>query len=238
MSLSTLLLCSATSAIHHGHVVDRAARTQSLILTALPSAAADEALPSTFDWRNVDGKNFVTADVNQHIPIYCGSCWIHGTLAALNDRIKIARNAAFPDVMLSRQAAMNCVPLLSAPDMPPPGCNGGDPWSIHHYMSKHPLPDESCQPYEAKNGMCNAEGQCRNCFHPMMVADPTTPKVEYSSPGTRRGFKPAIPRLRVIRGSLTLAPHCVQVAGPCPSSATKSPSTAASRARSPCSARS
>lgn len=183
MSLSTLLLCSATSAIHHGHVVDHAARTQPLILTALPSADADEALPSTFDWRTVDGKNFVTADVNQHIPIYCGSCWIHGTLAALNDRIKIARNAAFPDVMLSRQAAMNCVPLLSAPDMPPPGCNGGDPWSIHHYMSKHPLPDESCQPYEAKNGMCNAEGQCRNCFHPMMVADPTTPKVEYSSPG-------------------------------------------------------
>ena len=104
--------------------------------------------------------------MNQHIPVYCGSCWIHGTLAALNDRIKIARAGAFPDVMLSRQAAMNCVPLLSAPDMPPPGCNGGDPWSIHSYMSKHPLPDESCQPYEAKNGMCNAEGQCRNCFHP------------------------------------------------------------------------
>jgi cathepsin X len=104
-------------------------------------------------------------------------------LAALNDRIKIARKGAFPDVMLSRQAAMNCVTALSAPDMPPPGCNGGDPWSIHSYMSKHALPDESCQPYEAKNGMCNAEGQCRNCFHPEMVADPTTPKVEYSSPG-------------------------------------------------------
>ena len=113
----------------------------------------------------------------------CGSCWIHGTLAALNDRIKIARGGAFPDVMLSRQAAMNCVPSLKAPDDPPPGCDGGDPWDIHHHLSKHPLPDETCQPYEAKNGVCDASGECRNCLPMMMVDMPETPTVDYTSPG-------------------------------------------------------
>lgn len=63
-----------------------------------------EALPQAFDWRNVNGRNFVVADWNQHIPTYCGSCWIHGTTSALNDRIKVMRQGAYPDVVLSRQA--------------------------------------------------------------------------------------------------------------------------------------
>lgn len=183
--VSWLLLLSATGStgrsLHHGHRVS--ARSAPLILTALPSITVD-TVPASFDWRSVDGVSYVTADVNQHIPVYCGSCWIHGTLAALNDRIKIARKAAFPDVMLSRQAAMNCVPSLQALDEPPPGCDGGDPWDIHTYMAKSgTLPDETCQPYEAKNGQCDAAGQCRNCYHPSMIGDPDVPTVDFTSPG-------------------------------------------------------
>jgi len=120
-------------------------------------------LPTHHDWRDVDGINYVTTDVNQHIPTYCGSCWIHGTVAALNDRVKVARRAAFPDVMLSRQALMNCVPSRNETE-PPPGCGGGDAWMIHHYLSEHRVPDETCQPYEARNGKCSAFGVCRNCL--------------------------------------------------------------------------
>jgi hypothetical protein len=36
-------------------------------------SAAD--LPDNFDWRNVDGVSYVTQALNQHIPVYCGSCW-------------------------------------------------------------------------------------------------------------------------------------------------------------------
>src|SRR4051794_4563778 len=48
--------------------------------TPAPSKSLSE-LPENFDWCNVDGKNYCTASWNQHIPVYCGSCWVHGSLA-------------------------------------------------------------------------------------------------------------------------------------------------------------
>ena len=160
---------------------------------------AETDVPDSMDWRAVGGISFVTADVNQHIPgckdltccmlarfathrcgahhapqfsfhADCGSCWIHGTIAALNDRIKIARRAAFPDVMLSRQALMNCVQVNSSEA--PPGCNGGDAWMIHRHLKSNRVGDETCQPYEAKNGVCDPFGTCRNCLPHGMEGNP------------------------------------------------------------------
>jgi len=56
-----------------------------------------------FNWCNKDGVNYCTTMLNQHIPHYCGSCWAYGSVSALQDRTKIAREAKHPDVMLSVQ---------------------------------------------------------------------------------------------------------------------------------------
>mmetsp|Transcript_73780 Transcript_73780/g.173118 ORF Transcript_73780/g.173118 Transcript_73780/m.173118 type:complete len:396 (+) Transcript_73780:61-1248(+) len=159
------LLCLTTDA-NHGYKSSRKwlPRTAPKNLVMADALVSKDDLPASFDWRSVGGRNFVTSDVNQHIPQYCGSCWIHGTTAALNDRIKIMRKGQFPDVMLARQVLMNCVPDPTNTSVPPPGCDGGDPWMIHKYLMDNDVPDETCMPYQARNMQCNPSDQCRNCL--------------------------------------------------------------------------
>ena len=68
---------------------------------------APETLPQSFSWQNVNGVNYLTKNLNQHIPVYCGSCWAHGSISSLADRIKIKRKAAWPDINLSIQFLLN-----------------------------------------------------------------------------------------------------------------------------------
>jgi cathepsin X len=75
----------------------------------LPHTYIDpEDLPTAFNWGNVDGVSYLTHSLNQHIPQYCGSCWAHGALSALADRIKIARKAQGDEINLSIQFILNC----------------------------------------------------------------------------------------------------------------------------------
>ena len=60
-------------------------------------------LPSEHFWGNISGVNYLSQARNQHIPQYCGSCWAVGTASSLSDRIKIARKAQGPDVILAVQ---------------------------------------------------------------------------------------------------------------------------------------
>jgi len=116
--------------------------------------AAD--VPTTWDWRNVNGTDFTTWNKNQHIPQYCGSCWAQATTSALSDRISILRKGAWPSVDLAPQVLINCM-LLSA------GCHGGNPAFAYMYAHSHGLPDQTCQAYEAANGHCKPHGICENC---------------------------------------------------------------------------
>merc|ERR1711871_515405 len=114
-------------------------------------------LPDNWDWRNANGTNYLTESRNQHIPQYCGACWAFGTLSSLNDRIKIANKAAWPETILAPQVLINCGGGGS--------CDGGDVGGVFDYMTEKGLPDETCQNYEATNdgNDCHPLGVCETC---------------------------------------------------------------------------
>merc|ERR1712023_231826 len=65
-------------------------------------------MPHEFTWCDVNGTNYCTRSLNQHIPQYCGACWAFAAFSALSDRIKIARGARGPEIMLSMQHVLEC----------------------------------------------------------------------------------------------------------------------------------
>merc|ERR1712216_849927 len=121
------------------------------------------ALPTNFSWCDRDGVNYCTKSLNQHIPQYCGSCWAHGSMAALGDRIKIMRKAQAPEINLSVQHILNCGNVGS--------CHGGSvdgPYQWLHKLSKSGkgISLETSNPYlacssESKDGIC--KGQDWSC---------------------------------------------------------------------------
>lgn len=89
---------------------------------------------------------------------YCGSCWAHGSVSALGDRIKIARKGKGIDINLSVQHLLNCGNVGS--------CHGGSvdgPYQWLHRLSQTGtgISYETQQPYmacseESREGLCGA----------------------------------------------------------------------------------
>jgi len=102
----------------------------------------DNGIPAQWIWNNISGNNFLTQVRNQHIPTYCGSCWAHAATSSLSDRIKIAREGAWPDINLSPQMMISCV----KPDM---GCHGGDALDVYKHIHNNYVTDETCSIYRA-----------------------------------------------------------------------------------------
>ena len=66
-------------------------------------------LPKSFFWGNVSNVNYLSPIRNQHVPVYCGSCWAHAATSSLTDRYTIETVATWPGpVLLSVQNVIDC----------------------------------------------------------------------------------------------------------------------------------
>ena len=119
------------------------------------ASAGDE---TPVDWRNYQGRNLLTYVKNQHIPTYCGSCWIQSATSVLADRMNIAnykKGIVFPRIVLSTQAVINCRVAGT--------CYGGDSSLFFEKARNWPVPVETCQTYQAHNPTdfsCPAQSKC------------------------------------------------------------------------------
>jgi C1A family cysteine protease len=99
---------------------------------------------STFDWRDKDGKNWMTPVKNQGS---CGSCWAFGVIGAVEAVIRIDADDASKDIDLSEQHLVS--ECCSAGD-----CGGGYPTGALAYIRDHGVSNETCFSYRARNSAC------------------------------------------------------------------------------------
>lgn len=173
-SLSALL--TATSSVHGADFINEVVMPQghtktSNVVSPLPHTyLLKENVPDSWDWNNVDGKSYLTKMLNQHLPHYCGSCWAHGAVSALSDRIKIARNGEGYDINLSIQWVLNCGSDTAG------SCHGGYHTGVYELIQQFGyIPYDTCLPYmacseESQEGFCphvdttcSAVNTCRTC---------------------------------------------------------------------------
>mmetsp|Transcript_16411 Transcript_16411/g.17150 ORF Transcript_16411/g.17150 Transcript_16411/m.17150 type:complete len:281 (-) Transcript_16411:174-1016(-) len=175
----SLLLTSTNCLIRNELILQDENEVGEVILTKRPHEYIKiNELPENFDYRS-DG--LLTSDLNQHIPVYCGSCWAHGTISSIADRIKIATKGKMRDIIPSVQALINCGHAGS--------CNGGDANAANAWIYKNGIPDVTCQQYQAKNMECSAINTCMNCDYggTPCYAITNYPKIQVSEYGTAYG---------------------------------------------------
>ena len=115
---------------HHDCLSPNATYTNGpIIKTPEPKLTVlSSVLPKTWDWRDIDGVNYLSWTVNQHIPKYCGSCWAQATTSALADRFIIADKDKYANLALSPQVIVNCRAGGS--------CEGGNPGGVYEFAYK------------------------------------------------------------------------------------------------------
>ena len=113
--------------------------------------------PYKFNWCDNNGVNYCTMNRNQHIPQYCGSCWAHGTLSSLADRIKIKRGGKGIDINLSVQHVLNCANVGS--------CKGGSIDGVYQWIKNLTDDTGSGVTYETSNPYmaCSADTEYSFC---------------------------------------------------------------------------
>lgn len=111
------------------------------------------ALPEHWDWRNVDGVNFLSPVRNQES---CGSCYSFATMGMLEARVRILTNNTETPIF-SPQQVVSCSKYSQ-------GCDGGFPYLIGKYIQDFGIVDESCFPYVGTDTPCGVPQNCGRVY--------------------------------------------------------------------------
>lgn len=113
-----------------------------------------QALPTSFDWRNVDGGDWMTSVKDQG---QCGSCWAFSAIGVAEAVHNISANNPTLDLDLSEQYLVSdCVFTGSNSQT----CCGGSKASALYYIRDNGVPDEGCFPYVDGGGCSCYDSTC------------------------------------------------------------------------------
>lgn len=151
VALATSAFVNANEVIRNKELWAKADNGEFLKTPPSSSVYKPEDLPTTLDWSNMNGTSYLSPIRNQHIPVYCGSCWAMGSTSALSDRFNIMNGPSYaPSMYLSVQNVISC-----GNDYDKCGtCNGGDDLPVYQYAADEGIPHESCNNYRAENEVC------------------------------------------------------------------------------------
>lgn len=118
-----------------------------LILCMLPAITFSQ--PSSYDWRNVSGVNYITSIKDQGA---CGDCWAFASTAAMEAQVVIAGLLPVTSADLSEQTLLSCSGAGT--------CSWGDTLDAASYLYNYGIPLETCFAYAESQVSCL--GACFN----------------------------------------------------------------------------
>jgi MYXO-CTERM domain-containing protein len=108
--------------------------------------AAGDPKQASFSWNNLKGLDWMTPVRSQGS---CGSCFVFGSVAAMESEFKYMTRDPMLDVNLSEQAVISCISWGSCK-------SGGTAEEVGMRLKSQGVPDESCYPYTASEGSCES----------------------------------------------------------------------------------
>jgi MYXO-CTERM domain-containing protein len=133
------------------HAEVRVTRALATLVALVAVAAPAHALPTSVDWRNKDGFNWITP---RRAQTGCGACWSFATIANVETLVAYRASTPDPTYDLAEQHLLDCAG--ASVDCSSGGITWGPPGT---FLKNTGVTIESCYPYTS--GTTGVKGTCQ-----------------------------------------------------------------------------